>query len=91
MAASQGAELEAAAQSDVPTANNMGSMRTAAQLLVSTLTVKDLGQGTLSPTGECFLPPLTSSRQPLQACSETCLPGESRLHQPDNTDHHKAQ
>lgn len=42
---SQGAELEAAAHSDVLIANSLGSTGTAAQLPGSTLTVKDLGRG----------------------------------------------
>lgn len=90
---SQGAELEAAAHSDVPTANSMGSMRgTAAPLPVSNLTVKDLGQGMLSPTrGSAARLHLRHQDNTLQACSETWLPGESRFHQSDHTEHHKAQ
>lgn len=62
---SQGAELEAAAHSDVPIANSMGSMGTAVQLPGFTLTVKDLGRGNaVTHNGQCFLPPLTSSREP---------------------------
>lgn len=89
---SQGAELEAAAHSDVPIANSMGSMGTAAQLPGSTLTVKDLGRVMLSPTmGSASHLHLCHQDNPLQAGSEACVPGESRFHQSDNTDHHKAQ